>query len=98
MSKTRRKWSKDIKLRMLAEVRGGSTVAGVARKYGVAPVQIYQWQRQHKEYGDKAFQGNGKAYSHEAEVAALQRKIGELTMEIDLLKKLHHRLMNPELD
>jgi cell division protein FtsB len=41
-----------------------------------------------EKYGDAAFRGHGRLYREEAKVAALERKIGQLTMENEFLKKL----------
>jgi hypothetical protein len=43
-------------------------------------------------YADRAFAGNGQAYTDEAHVAELERMIGCLTMENDLLIKALQRL------
>ena len=94
MTQTRRKWPKELKLRILAEVQAGERVAAVARQYDLAPVQIYQWQRQYAKYGDDGFKGNGHTYTQEAKFAALERKVGQLTMENDLLKKAQMLLLN----
>jgi transposase len=98
MADNRRKWPREVKLRILAQVHAGRSVAEVARENDLAPVQVYSWQRQLGKYGDQAFQGNGHTYTYEARMADLERKIGQLTMENDLLKKAHARLMNRELE
>ena len=96
MALKRRKFSKEFKLGVMREVEAGKTVAQVAREHQVHPTQINQWRRQRRRYGDRAFAGNGRAYTEEARVAELERKIGQLTMENDRLKKALSRL--EELD
>ncbi len=92
MSLKRRKFSKEFKMQVLREVGAGKTVTQAAREHQVHPTQINQWQRQRRQYGERAFAGNGRAYTDEARVAELERKIGQLTMENDLLKKVLSRL------
>ena len=92
MALKRRKFSKEFKLGVMREVEAGKTVAQAAREHQVHPTQINQWRRQRRRYGDRAFAGNGRAYTEEARVAELERKIGQLTMENDLLKKALSRL------
>ena len=92
MSLKRRKFSKEFKIRVLREVGAGKTVAQAGREHQVHPTQINQLRRQRRQYGERAFAGNGRAYSGEARVAELERKIGQLTMENDLLKKVLSRL------
>jgi transposase-like protein len=51
------------------------------------PHLIGRWQKQHAEYGQASFAGAGHTYTESAKVAELERKVGQLTMEADLLKK-----------
>jgi transposase len=53
---------------------------------------ISKWQKQHHQYGEQAFAGNGHIYKDEARIAELERMIGQLTMENALLKKALLRL------
>jgi hypothetical protein len=50
--------------------------------------------RTNRKYKDQAFAGRGKAYTEEARIAELERMVGRLTMENDLLKKALQRLNN----
>lgn len=92
MKNSRRYWTRELKLKILMEIEAGKTVAALGRQYNVAPVQIYNWKRLHEKYGEEAFKGNGHAYTEEARVAELERKIGQLTMDNDLLKKANNVL------
>jgi transposase len=87
MATTRRKFTREFKVGVVREVEAGKTVAQVSREYQVHPTQIDQWRRDLRRYGERAFAGNGRAYTDEARTAALERKIGQLAMENDLLKK-----------
>lgn len=89
---TRRKFTREFKLRVVHEVEAGKSVAQAAREHQVHSNQIDKWRRDLRQYGERAFAGNGHAYTDEARVAALERKIGQLTMENDLLKKVLARL------
>ena len=59
----RRKLSTEFKLWVLREIEAGKTVAQTAREHQVHPTQINQWRRQRRQYGDRAFAGNGRAYT-----------------------------------
>jgi len=87
MARTRRKFTREFKVAVVREVEAGKTVAQVSREHQVHPTQLNQWRRDLRRYGERAFAGNGRAYTDEARLAALERKIGQLTMENDLLKK-----------
>jgi transposase len=92
MALARRQFSKEFKLQVLRELAAGKTLAQLAREYEVHAGTIIGWRRSYEQYADQAFPGNGKAQSEEAKIAELERKIGQLTMENDLLKKAMTRL------
>jgi transposase len=92
----RREFTKEFKLKVLAEVDAGIGLAQVARKYQVHPNTISTWRRQARKYKDRAFAGRSKAYTEEARIAELERMVGRLTMENDLLKKALQRLNNKD--
>ena len=72
--------------------RIGKSIGQLAREHQVHPTLIHRWRQQLRHQGDQAFPGNGRAVSDEARIAALERKVGQLTMENDLLKKVLSRL------
>jgi transposase len=88
MSKIRRQFTKEFKLQVLREVAAGKTLAQAAREHAVHPNLIGKWRQQLESHGDKAFAGNGQAYTQEAKIAELERLIGQLTIENAFLKKV----------
>ena len=62
---------------------GGHKAAEVARSLGIDAGRLYLWKKQFGNNGDKAFVGKG----HLGEMAALRRKLREVEMERDILKK-----------
>ena len=94
MSLKKREFTKEFKLQVVHEVDAGKPQAQVARQHQVNPNTIAKWRKLYKKHKDKAFAGHGKAYTDEARVAELERMVGRLTMECDLLKKALHKLGN----
>jgi len=92
MAVKRRKFSRDFKLQVVREVEAGKTQAQAAREYQLNQNMLSRWCRQHRRYKDKAFSGNGRPHTDEARIAALERMVGRLTMENDLLKKVLQKL------
>lgn len=90
--KHRRKFTREFKLQILAEIAAGKSVAQAAREHQLHPTLIGRWQKQHRQYQGRAFAGNGRSYTDEARIAELERMVGRLTMENDLLKKALQRL------
>ena len=92
MNLKRRKFTKEFKLQVIAEVEAGKPMSQVAREHQVNATTIAKWRKQLRQYKDKAFVGNGHADTDEARTAELERLLGRLTMENDLLKKALHKL------
>lgn len=92
----RRDFTKEFKLKVLAELDGGMGMAQVSRKYQIHSNTIRGWRKQLRKYKGQAFAGRGKAYTDDARIAELERMVGRLTMENDLLKKALQRLNNKD--
>jgi transposase len=87
MIRTRRIFSRELKLQIAKELDGSKTLAQVAREYEIHHSVARRWYRDYQKYGDNAFQGNGQTYKEDARIASLERKIGQLSIENDFLKK-----------
>jgi transposase len=90
----RRTYTREFKLKVLGEIEAGKSLAQAAREYQLTETAIYKWRKQLNRYQDKAFAGQGKAYTDEARVNELERMVGRLTMENDFLKKLLKTFQN----
>ena len=90
MSKKRRQHSPDLKAKVgLEALKGIEPVHAIAARYEVHPVQVSQWKKEAAErlpevFARKADQNALEAKAREDE---LYRKIGQLEMELDWLKK-----------
>ena len=64
------------------------TVSQIARNYQVHPAQVTQWKATVRDRLPDLFEpGQGSADNQEELVAQLHEKIGQLTIEVDWLKK-----------
>jgi len=87
MALKRRQFTREFKLQVVREVDAGKPMAQIARQHQINPNTIAKWRKQLRQYPQTAFAGSGRAYTDEARVAELERMVGRLTMENDLLKK-----------
>lgn len=89
MKKTRRKFNNKFKSQVALEaIKERESLAELAKRYELHPNQISQWKRDFLEHADQAFGGPSAAPNHfDQERENLHRKIGELEMEKDFLKK-----------
>jgi len=78
----------------LEALAGVKTVAEIAREYQVHPTQVSQWKRAIVERLPEVFEhgATAQAEASEREVARLEQKVGQLTMELDWLKKKSRQL------
>jgi transposase len=87
MALKRRQFTREFKLQVVREVDAGKPMSQVAREHQINPNTVAKWRKQLRQYPQTAFAGQGRAYTDEARVAELERMVGRLTMENDLLKK-----------
>src|SRR6266487_2759576 len=88
MGISRRVFTREFKLAAVKELESGKPLAYVARRLEINPNVLHRWGREVNKQPTKAFSGKGKRMLVESREAELERKIGQLTMENDFLKKL----------
>lgn len=92
MDLARRMYSRDLKIAAMREIEGGRRIGEVARQLEVSPHLLERWRGEWRARGELAFPGIGRrgvsaGLSELQRIAELERKIGQLTMENDFLKK-----------
>jgi len=67
---------------------GGTSLSELARRHDVSRELLRTWVKKH-EAGEFASDGPARTArrADEAKIASLERKVGQLTMELDLLEK-----------
>jgi len=88
MGMSRRVFTREFKMAAIRELESGKSAGYVARRLEVTRDRLYRWRREFKEQPTKAFSGHGKQMLADSRAAELERKIGQMTMENDFLKKL----------
>jgi transposase len=93
MDLARRVYSRELKVAAMQELEAGHTTGEVARKFQLAPKLLERWRGEWRARGEQAFPGIGQrgaglpVVEDARRIAELERKIGQLTMENDFLKK-----------
>jgi len=96
VSLTRRKFTREFKLAAIRQLESGKSLNRVARELELDRKVLRRWKQQFQQGSDKAFPGVGKAREQDRE-AELERKIGQMTLEIDFLKKVLQRVEEQRL-
>lgn len=101
MSKYKRSYSIEFKTKIVAEyIEGKATCKEIADREGIATAQIYHWKSELEAYNKKqaivALEEKGYSPEQarrirelEEEIDEYKKKVAELSLHNDLLKKLH---------
>jgi transposase-like protein len=103
MDLARSVYSRDLKIAAMRALDAGSAAGEIARKYQLSPKLLERWRGEWRARGELAFPGIGRrgadspALDDARRIAELERKIGQLTMENDFLKKAlqHFKVHHP---
>ena len=87
MGLSRRTFTKEFKLAAVRRLEQGVSIGEVARALEVNANVLHRWKRELRDYGVKAFAGNGRPRAEEERVAVLERKVGRQALEIDFLQR-----------
>lgn len=89
MGKIRRQHSGKTKLEAaVAMISGKSPVSELSQKYGVHAAVLQRWKTELQEGGPEIFSRRRQKKEDGPTIDDLQRKIGQLTMDLDFLKKV----------
>jgi transposase len=92
MDLSRSVYGRDFKISVMRAMDAGESGGRVARRLQISPKLIERWRGEWRARGEASFPGSGrrampKLRVEERSVAELERKIGQLTLENDFLKK-----------
>ncbi|WP_306590246.1 DUF1153 domain-containing protein [Geothrix sp. 21YS21S-4] len=79
-------------------IKGKITAADAARQHGLTVAELEQWKDDFLSQGTEALRTHprDREAQWEAEKQRLQAKVGELALEVDILKKAH-RILGKDL-
>lgn len=86
---TQNRWTITRKAAVVLELLRGGEAAEMARRYGLSQAQLFAWRDRFLEGGQVALRTRRGPRNAERErhVQELERKVGQLTVENELLKK-----------
>jgi transposase-like protein len=92
MGLVRRQFSKEFKLAAVRRLEQGISIAEASRALEVSANVLHRWRKEFRQGAGNVFPGNGKARWSEGQIAELERKVGQQTLEIDFLKGCLQRI------
>ena len=92
MGLSRRRFTREFKLAAIQRLEQGISIAEVARALEVNPNVLHRWRSEFRQGPGNAFPGQGQRRWSEGRIAELERKIGQQTLEIDVLKGCLQRI------
>ena len=92
MSNKRRSYSPQYKYETVMEaIRGDKSKAQICQERGITDGLLYRWEQEFETRAPGVFNNQQQSSSLEAQqqaqIAELERMVGRLTMELDVLKK-----------
>jgi transposase-like protein len=93
MDLSRAVYGRDLKIAAMRALDAGTPTGEIARRYQLSPKLLERWRGEWRAKGESAFPGLGRRAPNlppiddAHRIADLERKIGQLTMEADFLKK-----------
>ena len=99
MKKRRKQYSAEFKSRVgLEALMGLRPISDISREYEVHPTQVNKWKREIRERLPEVFEHGDRRGGEEADeqrIEQLHAKIGQLSVEVDCLKKKCRQLHIP---
>ena len=102
MSKKRNIYSAEFKSKIVMElISGQKTLNDLAEKYQIAPATLSSWNKQFQDRAAEIFRhgptdNDRLLVEKEQEIAILQQKVGQLSVECDWLKKKSDEIFGPD--
>jgi len=86
--RTRRTFKPEFKATVVLEcISGEKSVSEACREYQLSPVLVSKWRTEFIENSAAVFEKNRKGVENQSQIADLERLVGRLTLENDMLKK-----------
>ena len=86
--RTRRTFSSAFKAKVVLEcISGERSVSEVTRAYQLSPILVSKWRTEFMENSAAIFERDHKGSEEQNRIADLERLVGRLTLENEMLKK-----------
>ena len=89
MSKHRKQFTREFKLKAVELSYQRDNMRELAAELDIRPAPLYRWRSEFASHQGSSFPGNGKPIlnEEESEIARLKKELADMRMERDILKK-----------
>ena len=98
----RNHYSAEFKTKVVLEILSEeSTINQIAAQYGISPVVLSRWKKEFLERASEVFkkgpsEAEKELTNSKEHIAELERKVGQLSYEVDWLKKKSEQILGPD--
>lgn len=82
------RWTASRKAELVLAVLKGADVVELCRENGISRTQLFQWRDSFIEGGKKQLKFKRRKGFNEKKVTRLERKVGELTLQLEILHEV----------
>jgi transposase len=91
----RRKFTLEFEAQVVLDAHSTKSAAQVSREYGIKDSVLYRWKQEFKERSLILFEQGAARDDRDEQIAELERVVGLMAMEVDMIKKVSRLLNSP---
>jgi hypothetical protein len=92
------RWTANRKASVVLELLKGSNAVELARANGISQNELFQWRDRFLEAGKSELKAKRRKDPSDKEIGRLERKIGQLTLQVEILQEVARLKKTGRLD
>jgi len=92
------RWTAKRKIEVVLELLRGAEAAQLARENGISQSRLFGWRDRFLEGGKVGLKFKRKKDPKEKEIGRLERKVGQLTLQVEILQEVARLKKTRQLD
>ena len=92
------RWTAKRKSELVLELLRGTEAAQLARENGISQSKLFEWRDRFLEGGKAELKFKRRKDPREKEVGRLERKVGQLTLQVEILQEVARLKKRGQLD
>jgi transposase len=92
------RWTAKRKAEVVLELLRGAEAAQLARENGISQSKLFEWRDRFLEGGKSELKFKRRKEPKEKEIGRLERKVGQLTLQVEILQEVSRLKKRGQLD